>query len=139
MELFPFRRLAPLYSAMGRRILAITLLIAFGSALVAPLMAATADPQSSLPACCRMHGKHHCSMPAELSGASTDPAFKAPPCPFYPATATSPVDTIATLSGPLLGAVETRSDSGPIASGRAQAQIFAVTANLNRGPPAQFI
>ena len=33
---------------MLRRILAITLLIAFGSPLVAPLMAATADPQASL-------------------------------------------------------------------------------------------
>src|SRR5258708_3320183 len=72
-----------------RRILAITLLLAFGWPLVAPLFAATSDPQASLPACCRLHGAHHCTMTAS-PGTETGPAFKAPPCPFYPA-AISPV------------------------------------------------
>jgi hypothetical protein len=121
---------------MLRRILAVTLLIAFGSPLVAPLMAATADPQASLPACCRMHGKHHCTMPAELSAASTDPAFQAPPCPFYPATAISPTGTAAALSSPLLLAVEIHGDSAPLSPGRPRTQTFAVAANLKRGPPS---
>jgi hypothetical protein len=120
---------------MLRRVLAITLLVAFGSPLVAPLMASTADPQALLPACCRMHGKHHCIMPAGLPGASTDPAFQVPPCPFYPTTATSPVSATAALSSPLLLAVETRSDFAPLAPSRHRAQTFAVGANLKRGPP----
>lgn len=43
-----------------RRALAILLLAAIHVPLIAPL--ALADSESSLPACCRKNGAHHCSM-----------------------------------------------------------------------------
>src|SRR5580698_2896929 len=101
-----------------RRILAITLLIAFGSPLVLPLFAATADPQASLPACCRRHGAHHCAMLRSglMPGATSGPAFQAPPCPFYPATSTLPRLTTASLAALLPLYVKQLRDPAPLAA-----------------------
>jgi hypothetical protein len=45
-----------------RRLLSILLLVAFALPLVAPLLALAQDPYAGLPACCRRHGQHHCTM-----------------------------------------------------------------------------
>jgi|SRR5690348_15515065 hypothetical protein len=45
-----------------RRLLSILLLAAFALPLVAPLLALAQDPDAGLPACCRRHGQHHCTM-----------------------------------------------------------------------------
>jgi hypothetical protein len=45
-----------------RRLLSLVLLLAFGLPVVAPALGQTADDASSLPACCRRNGAHHCSM-----------------------------------------------------------------------------
>ena len=57
-----------------------------------PLIAAAflANPDSSLPACCRANGKHHCAMAdrgsaAESSGAPSWKAIQSK-CPLYPGT-----------------------------------------------------
>jgi len=56
--------------------------------LLFPLIALAATPmrvaEISLPACCRAHGKHHCSMDAEAIGASRTPAVSriSERCPF---------------------------------------------------------
>jgi hypothetical protein len=122
---------------MGRRILAITLLIAFGSPLVAPVFAATADPQSSLPACCRRHGTHHCTM--LMPAANNGPAFQAPPCPFFP-TATTPLRIAATsLTTPLRLTVEQLRSPAPLHASPHRAQTIAASANLKRGPPAPLL
>jgi hypothetical protein len=120
---------------MGRRILAITLLIAFASPLVAPVFAATANPEASLPACCRTHGAHHCAM-MHMSGISGGPAFHAPPCPFYPTATTAPRLLTASLVASPAASVRVRRDSAPPASSsRRAALIFTASANLKRGPP----
>jgi hypothetical protein len=121
-----------------RRILAITLLIAFGFPLVAPVFAATADPEASLPPCCRSHGKHHCAMMhMMLLAAMSHPAFQAPPCPFYPSTATAPRLVTATIAAALPPSVEIRRDPAPSgASPRRAACTSAPSANLKRGPPS---
>jgi hypothetical protein len=48
-----------------RRLLSILLLAAFALPLVAPLLALAQDPDAGLPACCRRHGQHHCTMFAD--------------------------------------------------------------------------
>jgi hypothetical protein len=119
-----------------RRILAITLLIAIGSGLVAPVFAATANPQASLPACCRRHGKHHCSM-MNLSGSASDPTFQAPPCPSYPAAA-APLQLItALLAAPLPQSAEIRREATPRVASLLLARTHAASANLKRGPPTR--
>jgi hypothetical protein len=119
-----------------RRALAIALLIAFSSPLVVPLFAATRDPEASLPACCRRHGKHHCSMMMAMLATDRGPAFQAPPCPFYPTATTPPRLATASLSTslpPVIGALRT---SAPLAPTPRRAHGFTVSSNLKRGPPA---
>lgn len=72
-----------------RRALAALLILFFG---LGPLTATLqADDESRLPACCRRHGAHHCSMAdamrAQLVALATSktPALTAPShCPLYP-------------------------------------------------------
>jgi hypothetical protein len=121
-----------------RRILAITLLIAFGFPLVAPVFAATADPEASLPACCRSHGKHHCAMMhMMLLAAYSSPFFNAPPCPFYPAAVTPQRIAPVSLTAPVTLAVEQLRSPAPLAAAPRRAlRAFIALANLKRGPPA---
>jgi hypothetical protein len=121
---------------MLRRMLAITLLIAFGSPLVLPLFAATADPEASLPTCCRSHGAHHCAM-THARSASSGPALQAPACPSFP-TATTPLRiAAASLAAPLRLSVEQLRDPAPLAPSPGPARIFTASANLKRGPPTR--
>lgn len=69
-----------------RRSLSILLMLVFG---LGPLtLAIQQNDDSSLPACCRRHGAHHCAMsgdagPQQLN--SQLPVFKAPSrCPLFP-------------------------------------------------------
>jgi hypothetical protein len=119
-----------------RRALAIALLIAFSSPLLLPLMAATRDPEASLPACCRRHGKHHCSMMMAMRAANSGPAFHAPPCPFYPSATTPPRLATASLSTSLPPVVEALRASAPPAPTPRRAHAFTGSSNLKRGPPA---
>jgi hypothetical protein len=123
---------------MLRRILAITLLIAFGFPLVAPAFAATTDPEASLPACCRSHGAHHCAMlHSILLALAAKPAFVPPPCPFYPTRAT-PVNTATAslLIAQPLSATLFRTLAILPATPRRTPRIVLASANLKRGPPA---
>jgi hypothetical protein len=116
--------------------LAITLLIAFGSPLVAPLFAATADSEASLPACCRSHGAHHCLMLHTMFAASSGPAFQAPPCRNYP-NAFPPVrSATASLFAAQMASIEIhRNGAAPTHIRGCVAGNFAPSANLKRGPP----
>jgi len=120
-----------------RRILAIALLIAFGSPLVAPIFAATADPEASLPPCCRSHGAHHCAMMhMRAQSTSSGPAFTPPPCPLYPTPATPSRIGAASLATPLqLIAAHLATPAPPTRSASHPARNFLPSANLKRGPP----
>ncbi|MEO6911617.1 MAG: hypothetical protein ABI158_11920 [Edaphobacter sp.] len=122
-----------------RRFLAISLLLLFGFPLVSPLFALSANSETSLPACCRRNGAHHCQMNIALARASThqDAAFATPmKCPFYPGAATlvrhndARLYTIATLL------VEATHPSTVKAPTYATVQIALDTAWQKRGPPA---
>jgi hypothetical protein len=123
--------------------LAIMLLIAFGFPLVQPVLAATADPDSQLPACCRRHGKHHCSMRMAdmmrmMAAANSAPALEAPPCPFYPAPATAPTFATASLETSLPARAELLRAPAQLTSANTRhAQTCTASANLKRGPPAR--
>jgi hypothetical protein len=120
-----------------RRILAIALLIAFGSPLVAPLCAATADPEASLPPCCRSHGKHHCAMMHLMLARSSGPTLQAPPCPYYPTPSTAPRIAGASLAVSPQAAVQILRGRAALPSiERHAARTFIPSANLKRGPPA---
>lgn len=122
---------------MGRRILAITLLIAFVSPLAAPLLASTAGSDASLPSCCRAHGTHACAM-MHRRGNSGSPAFYAPPCPFYPAATAAPRLPAASLAALLSATVQDRRGPAPPASSpRGAPRVFVARAHLKRGPPAR--
>lgn len=67
-----------------RRALAIFLLAGFGLPLLAPLFA-SGSSESSLPACCRRDGKHHCMMGAMMMGqAPSDERIVTERCPYAP-------------------------------------------------------
>lgn len=72
-----------------QRLLAILMLAIIGGFYAAPLVqAASNDPDSSPPACCRRHGKHRCAMMDLYSKsiATGAPHVRTTPehCPFYP-------------------------------------------------------
>jgi hypothetical protein len=124
-----------------RRVLAITLLIALAAPLAQPILADSVDADSQLPACCRRHGKHHCSMRMAdmmrmMADANSAPAFEAPPCPFYPAPATVPTFATASLRTALPPRAELLRTPTPLAPANTRpAQTFTASANLKRGPP----
>jgi len=125
-----------IYTWAMRRMLAITLLIAFGSPLLAPLFAATADSEAYLPACCRSHGAHHCVMLHRMFAASNGPAFQSPRCPNYPSAFTPVRIGAASLFAAPLGSIEIHRYGTPLARIRGRAAgNFAPSANLKRGPP----
>jgi hypothetical protein len=116
-----------------RRILAIALLIAFGSPFVLPLLASTADSQAGLPACCRRNGAHHCS--GMTLAATGGPAAHALPCRFFPSRSTvpsqsAPFTVVPALAGEPLHALI------PLAPGQRLAHTSVPSSNLQRGPPA---
>ncbi|SRR5216683_5210395 len=71
-----------------RRFVAILLLLTFCSFLSAPLLAASSDPYSNLPACCRKDGKHHCMMRMMMKRDQTGTQVSNMPekCPLFPKT-----------------------------------------------------
>jgi hypothetical protein len=72
-----------------RKLIAIALLAVFGLPFGSSLFALAPRNGSSLPACCRRDGKHHCMMSmAERDRLSRrEPGISAPPekCPYCPA------------------------------------------------------
>jgi hypothetical protein len=121
-----------------RRSLAILLMLFFGLGPLSATLEASDD--ANLPACCRRHGMHHCTMTARLAAAQQQdsaPAFTAPStCPYYPGAAavlTPPVPalTAAAAASPSLKATMYK----PIA---ARTQVFSGPARTHagRGPPA---
>jgi hypothetical protein len=113
-----------------RRIASIAVLLVLLTATLVPLMQASA---STLPACCRAGGKHHCEMSTETSGLE---GFKSvpPACPYrIHAAVTSPLVALATRRHHTAAFV--------LASKAAKAIELTLCANLSddthkRGPPA---
>ena len=79
-----------------QKLLAMLMLVFVGALYAAPLVqAVSSDPESSLPACCRRHGNHHCAMmdqsTQELASGTRQVSQVPQHCPFYPHSSTAPV------------------------------------------------
>ena len=130
---------AVVYSIAGmRRAIAVILLFVFGSFVTAPLLAASADPDSNLPGCCRRLGVHHC-MTRRLP---TDPAtqqISASPekCPMYPRAALVIRTHDHSLPPNLAAAFFSGLQSHPAchAQTKAQRRISLDRSHQKRGPP----
>jgi hypothetical protein len=72
-----------------RRASAVLLLALFSFSLISPAVSAS-DADSKLPACCRRHGKHHCTTPAKGSQSTSGPTVQAGKCPFFPVSEAVP-------------------------------------------------
>ena len=125
-----------------RRTLSITLLLLLSLPLISPLFALDSTAESRLPACCRMHGTHHCMMSVEetealLYGVHFTPAPMK--CPLFP-KALSPVphqtlffDQVALLFG--------KAFSHPALSRQTEAwaRVALGGARHKRGPPVALL
>jgi hypothetical protein len=122
-----------------RRSFSILLILVFAFTPVSLLISGRED--ANLPACCRRHGVHHCSMTVSASRSmmarGSTPGFSAPAtCPYYPGAATvfstpPPALTIAMALMPGL-APQAQIDAAAIA-------VLAAGPNrthAGRGPPA---
>lgn len=95
--------------------------------------------ESSLPACCRRNGKHHCMM-RMTPGSNSEPAFSAPPqhCPLFP-KGMLPGPTRLNLFVPVPSAIffaAVQSHPALAAQTEARYRIAFDRARLKRGPPA---
>jgi hypothetical protein len=111
------------------------LLVAFSFPLIAPALAGPPD-ESSLPACCRRNGAHHCDMAGitvAVSSRSQSVAAKCPCCPFgrvalmlpHAFTALSAPPTAVLAAGPAI----------LVRDAEAGYRISADRTRQKRGPP----
>jgi hypothetical protein len=123
-----------------RRLVSITLLLLLLSLpLIAPLFALASTAESRLPACCRMHGKHHCMMTVEEMEALLNGVHFTPvpmKCPLFP-KALSPVphQTLA-IDQPALLFTEVMSHRASPQQTEMWTRVALGGARHKRGPPS---
>jgi hypothetical protein len=123
-----------------RRLLSILLLLAFGLPFATPLLALSGSSDTTLPACCRRDGKHHCARSTSAESTNT-PSVSAPldRCPYAPAalrvapqgSSHAPIATLIALplTTPLAATAE------PHSAHHAE----QIPPRQMRGPPASFL
>lgn len=126
-----------------RRLLTILLLAVIGLPLAAPLFAATLDSASSLPACCRRDGKHHCMGLRANAGpgatsAFSGPVFLAPKanCPCAPTLPTAIHHDVFAAPPPATLSTVVQTHDTAIAQVECQLRISHSRSRQKRGPPA---
>jgi hypothetical protein len=121
------------------------MLVLFGAFYAAPLVqAASSDPETGLPACCRRNGKHHCAkMDQFLKSVDTRaPQFRSAPqhCPFYPHSKTATIVTSHIGLAPsvaIFAAVVSHPSVHP--QTHAFYRLSLDRSRQKRGPPAQLL
>lgn len=125
-----------------RRALAVLLVLAFSLPLIAPAVV-SASVESSLPACCRRDGKHHCAMQSESmqSGAMTVSVSRrlvtvSENCPCWPFARLALMlpHALSTSAPPVVDSLF----AGPAAAAREAAAGYRVSCSRSRqkrGPP----
>jgi hypothetical protein len=122
-----------------RRLLSILLLAAFGFPVVSPLFASSTTEGTSLPACCRRDGKHHCMADRgnlkQHGMQFSAPAEKCPYCPSTLAAAHSKLLALPTADAVFASLV---SHPAAIAQIESMQRISRDRSRQKRGPPARF-
>jgi hypothetical protein len=118
-----------------RRIFAMLLVSLFSFSLISPAVFAS-DGDSSLPACCRRAGKHHCTMMTGQSTSSSGPSIQADRCPFFAAAMAIPANQTVSLFG-ITQVVRAGLFSHPASRPQTEAlcQISYSRSGQKRGPP----
>ncbi len=122
--------------------LAILLMLVFAGDMALPAL--FADPESSLPACCRRDGKHHCAMMdmVEQQDDSAGPVVKSVQqrCPYFPRGGGAQLNAQAAVidPGPVFYAGLT---SHPAVHAQTEARFrFSFSRSTQkRGPPELFV
>jgi len=98
---------------------------------------AVPDPQSTLPACCRRDGKHHCAMLAMMEEEAAAPALQASPpnCPFRSLLATPAGSSVAGPPVRFAFITATITHSEQIVQALISARVSEARSHLKRGPP----
>jgi hypothetical protein len=129
-----------LQSEVVRRLSATLLLAAISFPLVALVALASADRDSSIPACCRKDGKHKCAM-SEMSDEISGSSFRVTSrCPMFPTSGAAPVCSSST------GALVPSSDqvgeiAAPVNRSEQAELLYRISFNRSRqkrGPPSLF-
>lgn len=120
-----------------RRALAVLLLLVFSFPLIAPALTATPD-DSSLPACCRRNGKHHCMMSGMMMGDTSSSFTVSEKCPYSPFAGVSLMLPHVFASGSRsANASHAPGPSAIVRDAEAGYRISFHRARQKRGPPAR--
>ena len=128
---------------MQRRLLSILLFWATLFPLIAPALSTGAMGQSTLPACCRRGGAHHCAMSAafrallqkQLDGTTR---IAAPPekCPYRPSSLAAAHPQTPTLSSSATYVAFALHEPSPAAQAECLRRISFDRSRQKRGPPS---
>jgi len=123
-----------------RRAISVLMIVFFGLGPLAVTL--SASDESRLPACCRRHGAHRCTMSQQMA-ATMSPAepgtstVKAPTtCPYFPGYTVAPNTITLALAPAPLGLPSLLAQLHNPAAGRAAARISQLRTRATRGPPA---
>lgn len=127
---------------MLARLLSLVLLAAVGLPTIAPALALAQDPDAGLPACCRRHGRHHCSMTMErmqqMALRNSQPQIGAV-CPNYPRHEVAPAAGahLIAFQAPQHTAAFSAAFT-PAARAETSRRISRDRSHHKRGPPSSF-
>jgi hypothetical protein len=129
------------YNRSVRRLLGIVLLLLFSLPLIAPAFGLDATTGgSSLPACCRRNGAHHCMGNMERGDAATIPGVRIGPvpsrCPAWPAVITQVKHGDLSLHAVSLNFAEIVSHPSAHIQTEARARVALDRSRHKRGPPS---
>ena len=123
-----------------RRIVCLGMILLFWLGPLAAILPANAE--SRLPACCRRHGAHHCSMSgamasmADQSSSGSTPALTAPArCSSYPGWMLASTEPVEALMASLTGMPVLLAKPHSPAASRAASRLSELRTRANRGPP----
>lgn len=124
-----------------RRGFSILLIIVFGLMPLSALVDGSED--ANLPACCRRHGAHHCSMNAgamrTMIARQSAAGFANPlTCPYYPGAATAFSTPAPALIVGVEG-LEALAQAGVAPASHASVSSIPSRTHAGRGPPAEYL